>query len=320
MHNLTNKTNNTKQNKGFTFLELIIAMMLGLFVIVALYAFFASAKVSNQITNRLASIQETGRFTVELISRDIQRSGYFGGNANIGEIVGSHGITTPVATTCLVAGTTWGTMIEQHIFGLNDSNAGYLCITDDDYLRGDILTLRYATPWTINNFSAANVYLRSSLFKGRIFLGSDALEPANNNIDSNFQSVHQLVAHSYYIGKSDESCKGENIPALFWKYLDNGIPTNEQLLLGVEHLQIEYGVDTNNDGSPNQYLAANAVPDWQSIAAVRVSLLIREDCPDPSYQDETKYTLGDVIYQPDDNYHRLFIDTTIALRNTLNNS
>lgn len=307
-------------NRGFSLVELMIALFLGTVMTGVVYQVFMSAHTANKIIDYLAQLQQTGRFAIEIIEKDLHRAGYFGGNANINEITGTTGILTPALTTCPAVGNTWGRMVEQHIFGLNDTKAGYDCIAANDYLRGDIITIRYATPWIITNYETSELYLRSSLFEGRMFLGNQSTNANNINMIHTPQTVHQLVAHSYFIGKSAETCQQISLPALFWQTLVNGAPAKQELLAGVEHLQFEYGVDLTADGTPNQYVNATNVVDWNAVVVVRVSLLVRSECPDSSYTDGKTYQIGDVTYQPKDNFHRQFFTTTITLRNLLNNS
>jgi Tfp pilus assembly protein PilW len=307
-----------KKLSGFSLLELMISLFIGLFIIGAIFTFFVSAKVANRITDRVANLQETGRYAIDIIGRDISRAGYYVGNANLDDISGTTGITA-VVNTCSAAGNSWGTMLEQHIYGIDDAKTGYACITNAEYLRGDVLTLRFASPWTVVPASNSELYLRSSLFEGRVFLGTAANNAANTNITSANQTTHFLMARSYFVGTSNETCQSKEIPALFWKSLESGVPKSEQLLVGVEHLQFEYGVDNTGDGSTNQYLSANNVLDWDDVSSMRVSVLVRDDCPDASYTDTNTYTMGDVVYKPSDNYHRLLLQTTISLRNVLNN-
>lgn len=52
-----------------------------------------------------------------------------------------------------------------------------------------------------------------------------------------------------------------------------GITTQTQPLLdGISSFQILYGVDTNGDGSADEYLGANAVPNWLAVRSVRITL------------------------------------------------
>ena len=53
----------------------------------------------------------------------------------------------------------------------------------------------------------------------------------------------------------------------------NGTTTN-QLISGVQNLTIQYGLDTDGDGSVNRYFSANQIPaaSWGNVRSVRVSL------------------------------------------------
>ena len=49
----------------------------------------------------------------------------------------------------------------------------------------------------------------------------------------------------------------------------------EELIEGVENMQILYGEDTTSDRNIDQYVAANVVTNWDNVFAVRISLLMR---------------------------------------------
>ncbi|MCP4320850.1 MAG: hypothetical protein GY787_03135 [Alteromonadales bacterium] len=304
---------------GFTLIELIVSLFLALILVGVLFQVFLSSNIANKNINYLSEVQETGRFAVSIIGKDLHSSGYFGGNIDIGNITGSTGVNAVNTTTCPTTVTTWGRMVTQYIHGLNDTNSGYDCIVDDEYLRGDILTIRYTSPWLISTYDANEMYLRNTLFEGRLFQGKDATSPANTNISQLNQSVHQLVARSYFIGESADTCQGVAIPALFWKTLKDGKPSSEELLSGVEHLQIEYGIDSNADGTPNQYKNASQVSNWNNVKVVRVSILVRSECPDFANSDDKDYTFGDIVYQPRDDFYRQLFTTSITFRNSLDN-
>ena len=57
---------------GFTLIELMIAMVLGLLVAAGIVTVFASTSSSNKPQNQLAQLQEAGRFAVTRISTDLR--------------------------------------------------------------------------------------------------------------------------------------------------------------------------------------------------------------------------------------------------------
>jgi type IV pilus assembly protein PilW len=73
-------------NKGFTLVELMIAMVLGLLLIAGVTGVFISTQQSYRLNDNLNRMQETLRSTFTLLSRDIRNAGY-AGCSNTGRVV-----------------------------------------------------------------------------------------------------------------------------------------------------------------------------------------------------------------------------------------
>ncbi len=287
--------------------ELLIAMLLGLFLMGALIQILLSGKQSYTSASHLSQLQESGRVATSMIVSDLKRAGYMGGNSDIPNIFGSAG-QAAAAMNCATADNSWGRMITQGVSGLNDTNAGYACIPNTSYLRGDVLVVRHASPWISGAFAANQLYLRSSLFEGKVFVGSDEAQPANVVLDLP-QSVHDLIANAYYVGNSGRNCNGQGVPSLFRVRLDtNGQPVTEELLPGIEDFQVQYGV-------AGQYIDADAVADWSQVVTARIWLLIRSECTESGFLDNRTYTLGDQNYTPNDSYRRQLYSSVVMFRN-----
>ena len=89
---------------------------------------------------------------------------------------------------------------------------------------------------------------------------------------------------------------------------------------GIENLQIEYGFDANNDGTPDRYL--NAVDatlgpgygSWANVMAVRLYVLVRATDTEFGYQDTTKqFNLGQAGYTEvaGDGYKRTLLTSLV---------
>ena len=132
-------------------------------------------------------------------------------------------------------------------------------------------------------------------------------------------TTRALVSHAFYIGPSDQQCPdGSTVPALFWETLDaNGRPSEEQLVVGAEHLQVLYGSDADGNGAVENYVNASDVANWDNITSVRFWLLVRADCREAGYTDTLGYDLPNGTYQPNDGYRRRLYHRVIALRNFL---
>ncbi|RMD79283.1 MAG: hypothetical protein D6809_03950, partial [Gammaproteobacteria bacterium] len=154
-----------------------------------------------------------------------------------------------------------------------------------------------------------------------LFLGAPRTAPAPPARD------HRLVARAYFVGDSRGSagprrCQGHLIPALVRETLGAlGRPVAEEVVAGVEQLQLRYGVDLNGDGAVDRYLDAGQPPlddpaGWGVVRSVRLWVLVRSECPDPFHTDTRTYQMGDAPpYAPADHFHRALYRTTVALRN-----
>ena len=313
--------------KGFSVVELMIALVITLILLAGISQIFLSSKKSFTVQDTLGRMQENGRFAVDMITADLRRAGYWGGNADISQITGTLGSADDDGT-CVTGDTTWGRMIETRIYGLDDSNAGYACLTG--YNQGDALVLRYASPWvlggtTLPSADANRLMLRSSLFAGRIFQGKD-IDAQQNDMDLDTSTppnpaerVSELIAHAYYIGSTAASqCNGVNVPTLRRVVLGaDGLPGSDEIALGIEQLQVRYGVDTDDDNTVDQFLDADAVADWDNVIAARMWLLTRSECPETGFTNTNTYAMGDVVYDPDpdDGFRRQLYQSTVYLRN-----
>ncbi|MFA9421287.1 MAG: PilW family protein [Gammaproteobacteria bacterium] len=316
MNKVINKNvNNKHRQSGFSIIELLVAVTLGLFLMAALVEVLLSGNRSFTSANHLSRLQENGRIATGMIVTDLKRTGYMGGNSQIGDIEGSEGDVVP-AITCQTGNTDWGRMVTERISGLDDTNAGYACIPNpagfSTYLRGDVLTVRYASPWLVTVASEPNqMYLRTSMFEGKIFKGSDTAD-INNTVLDTPQSLHDLLSYAYFVGDSGRTCSGAAIPSLFRVRLGPaGQPLTDELLPGVEHFQVQYGVN-------GQYLDANNVDfDLDQVVTARIWLLIRSECAETGFTDGRTYTLGNQVYTPTpaDSFRRQLYSSVVMLRN-----
>ena len=197
--------------QGFSLIEIMIALVIGMILIAGTMKIYVSSKQGYRVQSALGQLQETVRYGIDLIANDIRRAGYLGGNADTTLVGGSQGVA-PVAESCGTADNSWGRMIDQPVFGLDDTNALYDCISSDEYLRGDVLVLRYASEKVVDTFKANRLYIRSALFSARIFTG---VESQFNTLPDIPQTTRELVAHAYFIRSSSEQCTdGSELPAL----------------------------------------------------------------------------------------------------------
>jgi type IV pilus assembly protein PilW len=147
---------------------------------------------------------------------------------------------------------------------------------------------------------------------------SSAQAPGNDvsGIPSSFigAQVAAATTTAFYIGEG-----ADGSPALFEAVLDpsaaSGFDFNE-LVSGVENMQVLYGIDTSGDLTPSQYVTADNVANWTTVVSARVALLMRSNTGAvPLPTTAPQYTLDDTtIKVPIDTRLRRVFTTTIALR------
>jgi hypothetical protein len=329
---MQNKLTIINKSFGLSLVELMVAMTVSAILMLGISEIFSINTRSYKVQDESARMQESGRYAFNILMTDIRRAGYFGGSANISEITGSLGISVP-GTNCLTTDTTWARMIQRPFYGLNNTNAGYACIPTAD-MGSDVLVTRYTKSSPVTIFDSNRLYIRNSMFSGRLFIGADQAVTVSNDVPETPKDVHELAANAYYVGASGRTCRFNDatntpipIPALHRVYLSNlGRPINEEVASGIEQIQFQYGIDVNADYSVNQYVDANALsndetahPNWTEVVTVRLWVLVRADCPTNGYTNTNTYTMGDITYTPltalDRSFKRQLYSTTVAVRN-----
>ena len=137
--------------------------------------------------------------------------------------------------------------------------------------------------------------------------GADLL---NHTDDSR---VFVASSSAYYIGVG---ASGDL--ALFHRNLIGPNQVSEELISGVENMQILYGVNDGTNRRVIDYLPADQVSDWDSVGSVRLTLLLRSADRIRDDVDENIYNLlGTRVSVAEDRRVRKVATTTIAVRNRL---
>lgn len=132
--------------------------------------------------------------------------------------------------------------------------------------------------------------------------------------------VVRLRSFIYYVGKRDDNAN--NPPGLFRRPLGisggnaaaAGAP--EEVVEGVENMQVLYGLDNNGDRVVDSYVTANNVGNWGGVLSVQIALLMRATERGDDISGSATYTLaGTNATAANDGRLRQVFNTTIALRN-----
>lgn len=134
----------------------------------------------------------------------------------------------------------------------------------------------------------------------------------------------KLQGTMFYVGKRGDVAT--NPPALFRRRLNQtaGAGNAEELVEGIESIQILYGVNVDNDNKKtvDAYVSANLVPDWGRVISVRISVLV-QSIENNMLPSPAPYTFNGVTYNgaagngalPADTRLRRVFTSTITLRN-----
>lgn len=211
--------------------------------------------------------------------------------------------------------------------------------------QADRLTEGLTTPglFAIADCMQAAVFqaTTTSLLTGRITVGTGGLNQSSFIATPPFTTGQAMVYRAesvvYYVGLN-----ANGNPSLYRMRYTAAPGTAalvamdpEELVEGIESLQLEYGQDSNTDatqtptGNIDSSVVASAVepagdPEtaWRRVGLVRVGLLARSTEPAAAEQRDTDVTtplsaVGVTFDPPDDTRYRAVYEDTVALRNRL---
>jgi type IV pilus assembly protein PilW len=296
---------------GFSIVELMVAMTLSLVMLAGALAVTYSSKVTYNQNERVARIQEAGRTALELIARDLRGSGFRGCSRTVDFTNMLNDATdvrwnfaNPVEGFESTGGSSWDPALPAAVDSPLDDNdvlvvravrAGQPSFTTTAPMAnasGDIeitypagSALGVGRTLIISDCQGAAVFGISGLADGgaeatisrAVEASLGASGPGNEKIDLEYEfgvgaQVAPIDTVIYYIRESGTDRNGVRNPAL-WQVVGGQDP--QELVEGIEALQVRYGVDTSNDGVIDSYETADAVTDWREVISVSVALLVR---------------------------------------------
>lgn len=350
---MTQSPHTPRAQRGLTLVEILVAITLALLLMAGTVQIFVSSKQAYRTEDALSRVQENGRFAMSFLGTDIRKAGYTGclppdavstiENRLNNKTDYGWDITHFVNGSEATGAGSWSPALPTALSGIKPGT--------------DVITIRYMAsngvdlvppfsdsaqlfidPSVVGRFSDGDIAMVTDCQKGTLFQitnlqlsggkidvvhSNASITPGNDQslFDNNYGEDAELavfVTEAFYI---KDNAKG--VPALYrtWLTKPAGSTTpalsEQELVDGIEDMQILYGEDTDNDGTANRYVTADQVTDMSKVVSVRISLLARSNDDHITINKQTYHfpTMSAATTTATDNRLRHAFNTTITLRN-----
>ncbi|PHS30717.1 MAG: hypothetical protein COA95_08410 [Methylophaga sp.] len=341
-----NTLKNTSQ-KGFTLIEIMIALTLGLFLMAGVVQVFLGTKQTNRMQENLSRMQENARFAMYFLTEDIRKVAFDGGVCGRGKMINN-------AINDLDSSSAEYQFKTLPIFS---SLSGAIGGTDNDGLNGsDSISIRalgslgsgvaLTAPLALvsdelpvdssgaNNFTEGDIVLvtdckfsdivqiTNNPSSGTTLEHTTGSPPAPGNKTGNLSFTYGTNAKVYLLAAATAGNTGlAGITYTIGPDINTpGLAIGgQQLVPGIENMQILYG--QRGSGDNVYFVPANTADlDMEKVISIRISLLVRslDDFVATSPQGYF-YNGVDVSGAaiPDNRLRKIYT-STIAIRNRLN--
>jgi len=285
--------------QGFSLVELMIAITLGLVLLLGVTQVFLSSKTVYNSQSTMSRVQETGRLAVDFLARDVRMAGYMGCSSRA---------STEKITNTLNNASAYKYNFGEGIRGYTQATLPANTFTHAPETNTDIIVLRGVSSSGVTvskNNDSAQVFVTltteennacsdgsnrvSGLCQGDILVVTDCAKARvfqATNVTKSGTEVNLVHSNaSYTPGNAISSWGGANADETFSTgsevlkvsttsyFIHKNTTTNvnglwksvdgveTEMLEGVENMYILYGVDTSADAYavPSKYIPANQV-------------------------------------------------------------
>lgn len=319
---------------GFSLVEFLIALVLGLLVSLAAIGLFISSKRSYRLQEARSKLQDNARYSLAVLSHAIRMSDFWGGVLldNV-QLIGpaSYG----GSGGCKDA---WLINTRNGLQGFSGSVRKPIGMPDgclDHYIpQSDALLVRYADPDSVvstaelgRRLDGGRYFVRAALGQSaRLFDSAlsgprqQAISELPDRVDApgvvrNFRFKPELYYLAHFRGAD-----GSTSPSLYYKRATENASIATPITEGIEMLHFEFGEDRDADGNVDSYRTANQISDaeWPRVMSVRIMLIVRGEERDFG-KDQPQYALGNGgFYIPaaaEQSYIRQQFIKEVSLRN-----
>jgi len=331
----------TTRQTGLTLVELMVALAIGSFLMIGAVQIYTQSRQAFVVNESIARVQETAQFAMDTIEADLRMASNWGRNSRGLAVEGRSIIGDPnpndLPQPVINCAADWVLNLALPIDGTNNGY-GLACPADGgNQANSDVVTIRRASVAHVdpapNRLQIQSTRIQAEIFADGVvpaaFPIANAAGAADDPTDPAFDSeTHNLIVTSYYVAPTSTLING--VPTLRRHRLINGAAgpeiVDEEVAPGIENLQIQFGIDIDQDNTVDRYVnpSADAIYDPNApsyvpgarIMTARIWMIVRGINIEPGVQDARDYEPGDVdLGVPNDNFRRMQVSKTILLRN-----
>jgi len=308
-----------------TMVELMVALAIGSFLMIGAVQIYNQSRQSFVINESIARVQETAQFAMDSIEADLRMASNWGRNSralavegrSIGGTANPNGLAEPGG-----CGPGWVLDLAMTVDGENNAYTLACGAQGVAQANSDVVTVRRVTV-APQPLEPGRLQIQTTRIQGEL-IDDGIVPPTFSPADS---TTHNLIVNSYYVATNSDLIPG--VPTLRRKRLTSvaGAPTivDEEVAPGVENLQIQFGIDVDEDNTVDRYVnpgdpvydpsAGGYIPGARVMTA-RIWLVVRGISVETGIQDGTDYEPGDVdLGVINDSMRRTQVSKTILLRN-----
>jgi type IV pilus assembly protein PilW len=266
-----------RRQQGVGLIELMISLVIGLMLLGAVAYFFLGSQEMNRTHDDMSRMQESGRNAMEILGKAIRQAGYR---------------LDP----------------DQPLYINTANNISALAGRDNGGTGSaappDTITVRHDPTWVPNATNPVN--------------GSE-VDCQGNIVDSNNDTLDSFggrIQNTLVVAYSFRIATVAGIPSLYCNSVALNPATGGTLLVdNIENMQISYGIDNLRNGTITSYKTAPSVAEFDQVAAVRVSLLVRGPSSNIAVNKSQTYNYNGATVTATDGFLRQVYTSTFTVRN-----
>ena len=282
-----------KKNTGFSLIELMVAMMIGLFLVFVVVSSYATNKSSNVRRAELGELESNARIAMEFLRNGIEHAGY---PSTYVHIINNPFLTDDRDISGYIC-TTDGAVNYQTVGRINNSDR----YTKDNASR-DVITVAYM-PDNPNDTDLGAHYWQDCAGSYATDTASNSIQAQNCSADPiSGQGSTAIVYNSYFLNSNGLSCtSSRNIT----------VP----IAGGIDGIQYRYGVRTSGNTVYQDATTVESNAAWNNVVSVQIAMLVRSIEKVKQADEQKRFLLLDNLVTRNDRYVRKVFTSTVHLVN-----